>query len=113
MVRASGVTIYAIGFKGDNQTGGLVHPMAGDSVLNHLAASSGGAAYFPGSYRDLPKIYDRILEDLGSQYVLGFSSTRPSDGRFHRLRVTLKRPGLKVQHREGYQSPRAPQAAAK
>jgi Ca-activated chloride channel homolog len=115
MVRASSTTIYAIGFKGDNSSGiSGIHPMAGDSVLKRLASATGGDAYFPKSYRDIPKIYDKILEELNGQYVLGFTPTsRVTDGKFRKLKVVVRRPGLKVHHREGYYAPRAPQAAAK
>jgi Ca-activated chloride channel homolog len=113
MARASSTTIYAIGFKGDNASGvGHVHPMSGDTVLKRLASATGGEAYFPKSYRDIPKIYDKILEGLGGQYVLGFVPSHGSDGKFRKLKVSVRRPGLKVQHREGYFAPPAPQAAA-
>jgi Ca-activated chloride channel homolog len=115
MARASSTTIYAIGFKGDNASSvGRIHPMSGDSILKRLASATGGDAYFPNTYRDIPKIYDKILEDLGGQYVLGFSPTNHNpDGKFRKLKVSIRRPGLKVQHREGYFGPGAPQAAAK
>jgi Ca-activated chloride channel homolog len=114
MARASSTTIYAIGFKGDNAGGvGQLHPMSGEMVLKRLAAATGGDAYFPKSYRDIPKIYDKILEGLGGQYVLGFTPTnRSQDGKFRKLKVLVRRPGLKVLHREGYFASSAPQAAA-
>src|SRR5689334_10750508 len=67
MVRGSTVVVYAIGFSGEN--GGV----KGEGALNRLATVTGGAAYFPSSYRDIPGIYDRILADLSGQYVLGFT----------------------------------------
>jgi Ca-activated chloride channel family protein len=115
MARASSTTIYAIGFQGDNASGvGHIHPMGGDAVLKRLAAATGGGVFFPKSYRDIPAIYDKILQELSGQYVLGFTPTnRTTDGKFRRLKVTVRRPGLKVQYREGYFAPGAAQAAAK
>ena len=78
------------------------------------AYQSGGSVYYPGSYRDLPHIYDQILADFAGQYVLGFaSSNHTADGKFRHLKVALKRSGLKALHREGYFAPHPPVAAAK
>jgi Ca-activated chloride channel family protein len=113
MVRASEVVIYAIGFKGEPRSG-AASPLSASNTLRRLATVSGGHAFFPSSYRDLPKIYDQILEDLSGQYVLGFSSKNlAADGKFRKLKVTVRRPNLKIQHREGYFAPEAPQSATK
>jgi VWFA-related protein len=115
MARSSSTTIYAIGFKGDNGTGvSAVHPMSGDNVLKRLAAATGGEAYFPKTYRDITGIYDKILEGLGGQYVLGFApNTQGLTGKFRKLKVTVRRPGLKVLHREGYFEKEPPKAATR
>jgi Ca-activated chloride channel family protein len=115
MVRSSSVVIYAIGFKGQNGNAASgATPFSGESILKRLTLMTGGKAFFPRSYRDLPAIYEKILADLGGQYVLGFSSNnRTANGKYRKLRVTVTRPGLKVQHREGYVAPLAPQAALK
>lgn len=110
MVRASSVLIYAIGFKGD--TSG-VSTMTGERVLSRLATATGGAAYFPNSYREIPAIYDRILADLTGQYVLGFTPVNTArDGKFRKIKVTARGAGLKVQCREGYVAVDPPRAAA-
>jgi Ca-activated chloride channel family protein len=102
LVRSSPVTIYPIGFF-SSFAPGTFRAVASRGVLRELAALSGGDLFTPTSARDLPGIYQQILDELGSQYVLGFSSDRSeSDGRFRKLRVEVKRPGLKVRHREGY-----------
>jgi VWFA-related protein len=110
MVRASPVTIYVIGFQAGSPTN--IRTMTASAVLRKLADITGGQAYFPTNYRDLPGIYERILADLGAQYVLGFESTnKTADGKFRKLRVTVKRPHLRVVHREGYFAPEPPEAA--
>lgn len=105
LLRASPVTIYVIGFSAGVRTGGR---LLASTVLRQLASLTGGAVYYPTGSRDLPGIYQRILDDLGGQYVLGFSSTNTArDGKYRRLKVMLKdrRKGWKVRHREGYYAP--------
>ena len=51
---------------------------------------------------DLSAGMRRIVEDLSSYYLLGYYSTRELDGKFHRLTVRVKRPGVRVRARTGY-----------
>lgn len=51
---------------------------------------------------DLAAGMRRIVEDLSSYYLIGYYSTRELDGKFHRLTVRVKRPGVRVRARTGY-----------
>jgi VWFA-related protein len=102
LVRSSPVTIYSIAFSPDGVTTSQ-RAAKSRQVLEHLADLTGGSVYAPATYKDLPDIYDKILEELKGQYVLGFVPDHPaSDGRYHKLRVDVARPGVKVRHRPGY-----------
>jgi hypothetical protein len=57
--------------------------------------------------RELAAIYKSILDELGSQYVLGYVSDNPArDGKFRRITVELDSPELKLRHRRGYDAPK-------
>jgi Ca-activated chloride channel family protein len=77
------------------------------SFLHSIAGLSGGRVFQPTASRELAGIYQSILDELGTQYVLGYASDNlRRDGRFRRITVEVKRLGLKVRHRPGYEAPR-------
>jgi Ca-activated chloride channel family protein len=102
LLKASPVTVYAIGFRG-GFTPGSTRALTASSVLRAMTGLTGGTLFTPQTSRELPEVYERILNDLQSQYVLGYAPTDARrDGRFRKLKVTLKERGLKVRHRVGY-----------
>jgi VWFA-related protein len=69
--------------------------------LRTLAENTGGFAALDRN--DLSSAFDRIVRESSIYYVLGFSpGSAVSDGRYHRLDVKIKRPGLRVKSRPGY-----------
>jgi len=102
LVRSSAVTIYPIAFTGGLQTGSP-SALRSRGFLNEIADLTGGQVFRPAVSRDLPGIYEKILEELSGQYVLGFVSDNPRrDGKYRKLKVQVHREGLRVRHREGY-----------
>lgn len=75
----------------------------GKRVLRQLSSETGGG-FFEVSRKDpIDRIYDRIQEDLRSQYSLGYSSDKmDTDGAYRRINVTVQDRNLIVQTREGY-----------
>jgi Ca-activated chloride channel family protein len=105
VVRSSGVTIYPIAFSGGFPAGSS-RALKSKVFLQQIAEMTGGQVYSPHASRELAAIFQKILDELAAQYVLGFVSTNPNqDGKFRKLKVELKRPGLKVRHRPGYYAP--------
>ena len=73
-------------------------------LLTALTQDTGGQAHFPNSISELEAVYDRIAEELRSQYSLGYvSSNKRTDGKWRRIVVRVPaREDLKVRHKLGY-----------
>lgn len=84
----------------------LMHElMLTQGSLRELAEQTGGIASV--NMNSLTTAFDRIVQANSRYYVLGYyPPTHPRDGRFHKIQVRVKRPGLKVEARRGYASPR-------
>jgi Ca-activated chloride channel family protein len=103
-LRSSSATIFCIAFQQGVQSSTRTRAKA---FLLGLADMTGGQVFWPSSSKDLPGIYEKILDELKAQYVLGFISDNATrDGRYRKLKVEVKAKNLKVRHREGYLTPK-------
>lgn len=75
------------------------------TALRRLAEGTDGFALV--GTNDLAAGLRRITDDLQAYYLLGYYSTGKLDGRFHSITVRVKRPGVAVRARRGYQALRA------
>jgi len=92
-------------FSGQSTSARFDQMASSQDALSSLAEDTGGRAFF--DQNDFSSVFDRVLADTSAYYLLGYSSTNQvRDGRFRRLRVQLKRPGLKLEYRAGYYAPR-------
>ncbi len=74
--------------------------------LHVLAEETGGFATIDAN--SLSSAFDRLVDSNSRYYVLGYTPPDdPRDGRFHKIDLRVKRPGLKVTARRGYATPRA------
>ena len=79
--------------------------MLSQGSLRELAEQTGGIASV--NTNSLTNTFTRIVQANSRYYVLGYyPPTHPRNGRFHKIEVRTKRPGLKVAARKGYGSPR-------
>jgi len=80
--------------------------------LQLLADETGGFAAI--NRNDFKGAFERVVRENSTYYVLGYYPTNDRrDGRFRKLEVRVKRPGLQVSSRRGYAAPRgrAPEQA--
>jgi len=70
-------------------------------TLRQLAEATDGRAIV--SRNDITVAMKQIVKDTSAYYLLGYTSTvAPSDGKFHEIKVRVKRPGIQVRSRKGY-----------
>ena len=106
LLKASDVTTYVIGY--------LEHqPQSARNEqrmqLQRMAELTGGDAFFPGSIKELEKIYGKIEKNIAARYSLGYMSTDTRmNGTWRKVQIRLKRAdlkGAKLRTREGYYAP--------
>jgi VWFA-related protein len=70
-------------------------------TLRVLADQTDGRAIV--NRNDLEGGMKQIVKDSSAYYLLGYNSSQaPSDGKFHEIKVKVKRPGVQVRARKGY-----------
>jgi Ca-activated chloride channel homolog len=90
--------VYAIAI--DSPERQAINTRVNVDTLRQITADSGGRTEVVHNSDDLADATARIAQELNSQYVLGYSSSHPSDGRFHSIR--LRAAGYHVAARRGY-----------
>jgi VWFA-related protein len=112
IVNRQNTSIYAVDPRGlavfaydINQTVGLEADRealrASLDTLHVLANNTDGRAIV--NRNDLAVGMKQIIRDSSGYYLLGYTSTAaPTDGRFHAIKVNLRRKGLEVRARKGY-----------
>jgi VWFA-related protein len=79
-------------------------------TLRVLAENTDGRAIV--NRNDIATGMKQITRDQSAYYLIGYNSTQaPSDGKFHEIKVRVKRPGVQVRARKGYWALNAEQTA--
>jgi len=73
---------------------------AGLDTLRTLADETDGRAIINSN--DLVKGLAQMVKDASSYYLLGYTASSPTDGKFKTIKVRVKKPGLQVRARKGY-----------
>jgi len=107
LLKEAGVQIYCIGIVEIGGGAGGTLDMQGQAILEEIAQTTGGKAFFPRSSAELEDATTRIALELRHQYSIGYNPTNVKrDGQWHKIKVNVKGPkglsNLKVQHKEGY-----------
>jgi VWFA-related protein len=71
------------------------------NTLRELAENTDGRAIV--NRNDLDVGMKQIMRDSSAYYLIGYNSSQaPTDGKFHEIKVRVKRPGIQVRARKGY-----------
>src|SRR6266404_2622728 len=102
-VQKANAVFYSINPSGEALKLNVISTRA-QNAMQILATSTGGTAFVPERIENLEAVFNRILNELRSQYLLQYYSNNESGGRaFRRIAVTSPaRPQLHVRAREGY-----------
>jgi VWFA-related protein len=80
------------------------------SAMDLMANITGGRYLY--NTNDLMAGFKQVAADSRGTYTLGFYSPDEPDGKWHKLKVKVNRPGVNVRHREGYLADAAPSQPA-
>ncbi len=86
-----------------NISGSTSQAYLGASIdsLRSLAENTDGRAIV--NRNDLGGAMKQIVRDASAYYLIGYTSSQaPMDGKFHEIKVRVKRPGVQVRARKGY-----------
>lgn len=101
LLKASDVTLYAIGELEHQTPATRFRQLA---VLQQMAETTGGQAFFPQSVKDLDSVYAKVLAEIRAQYTIGYSSTNDrTDGAWRKVEIKIAgRDKYRVRGRKGY-----------
>jgi hypothetical protein len=91
----SNVSFYPIGPSGFSSSASPLTPRR--QSLQTMADMTDGLAVLEPSFLDSG--IQRMVDDLSSYYLVGYYSAAKADGRFHKITVRVKRPGVQVRAR--------------
>jgi len=92
--------VYAVAI--DSPKRQPINTRVNPAALNEITNQSGGHTAVVQDAEGLAVATAKIAEELNSQYVLGYSSARATDGKYHSIRVSVRGGGYKVRARNGY-----------
>jgi len=99
--RRESVMIYAIGLQSRYFDGIRWRTSNPGGGFRDLAEETGGGYFHLTETADLNTTFTRVIQELHSQYALGFSPQQ-MDGRVHTLQVRLRQPGMRARARQTY-----------
>lgn len=93
----------------DNPDGGNRSGIGSSETLNQFAQMTGGR---PDGGKDIGAAVQQAVSDARTSYQLGYYPPEKSwDDKFHKLRITCTRKGVKIQVKSGYYAWREPPGA--
>jgi Ca-activated chloride channel homolog len=98
-LRRSDVLVYALGI---DATGQDRAERVDAGALRRITDPTGGRTEIVGGIQYIDGAVARIADELGRQYRLSYARQGARDGRWHAIRVEVRKPGHDVRARAGY-----------
>jgi Ca-activated chloride channel family protein len=107
LLKEADVQVYCIGITEEGADAGSILDRQGRVVLEEIARTTGGMAFFPSSFAELEDSVTRIALTLRHQYSIGYIPyNEQRDGKWRKIKVRVNAPkglpSLVVRAKEGY-----------
>ncbi len=107
LLKEADVQVYCIGITEEGSGAGSITDMQGRAVLDEIARTTGGMAFYPDSFQELEDAVTRIALVLRHQYSIGYvPHNEQRDGKWRKIKVRVHAPkgmpSLIVRAKEGY-----------
>jgi Ca-activated chloride channel family protein len=99
--RVDEVMVYAIGFESRYLDGDHMVTSKPDRGLPRIAEETGGGYFELTKSAELGPTFNRVAQELHSQYALGFEA-KQLDGKLHKISIRMKQPGMTARARRTY-----------
>jgi VWFA-related protein len=92
--------VYAVAIDSPNR--GAINAAVNPTALREITDQSGGRTLVVRGTGELTNALGTIAGELNSQYLIGYSSGREPDGKYHTIRVRVSGTDYRVRARSGY-----------
>jgi VWFA-related protein len=92
--------VYAIGIDAPDRR--AINAPVNAMTLGQITDQSGGRTRVVHDSSEVATALSQIADELNSQYLIGYSSPRPPDGKYHSIRVHVTGGDYRVRARNGY-----------
>lgn len=104
-IRQSEVLVYGLAVDGGREKGFFGYGMDGGvdaGALRKLTDDTGGRTEVVKGYDKLSEATARLADEFNRQYVMSYNASSVRDGRWHAIKVDVRKRGAKVRARAGY-----------
>lgn len=103
MVKLSNVTMHSIHFAGSSS---MSRRFQESRFLRQLARETGGTYAQGHSLEVIDELFDKVLDELFSQYNIAYlSSNMETNGKYRKIKIEVDLDDIKIRHRRGYFGP--------
>jgi VWFA-related protein len=91
-------------YSGGALTNNMNSNFASQEVMATLSSDTGGKSFFDSN--DFAPAFAQVQKDTSAYYAIGFHSSNPArDGKYRKLTIKVRVPGVKLEYRQGYYAP--------